>query len=235
MSWRRRLTLGITLAMVAIVAWRFSAVLMRRAAVQALTDSGWTVVLEDPAPDSSNLIDTIAAHLGQSGTFASGMLGRNPEVVEILIFDTQTPAVDEADISMIEKLPFLQRLSIQRETLSPADVASIGAIDSLTELIIASDALTDQSLAGLAELSHLQSLTIVSQRVTDEGLSQLTGLSSLDSLDLQSTRAGGSRVDAFSQLEFLALGPFAGDDELDSAAPAAPSQGISADGQSNRQ
>jgi hypothetical protein len=218
MSWRRRAVLAAALVFVAFVVWRFSAVMMRRAAVRALEDSGWTVVLEDPPADSPTILDRLAEHLGQSGTIVSGMLGREPEVVEVRIAEMETPADSEADLSLLGRLPHLQRLSLQREALSPSDVSAIGGIEGLRELSIASDSLTDQSLARLADLSHLQSLTIVSQRVSDAGLSHLTGITTLRSLDLQSTRAGGGGVDAFGQLESLALGPMTGDADLEAVA-----------------
>lgn len=218
MSWRRRVAYGTALVVVAIVVWRFSAVMLRRAAVQALEDSGWTVILEDPPPAAPTIFDRIVEHLGQSGTIVSGMLGQEPEVVEVRIADMETPTVSEARLALLKRLPHLERLSIQRQALSSSDLAAIGDVAGLTELFIASESLTDQSLAELAELSRLRSLTIISQRVTDAGLSQLAGSMSLKSLDLQSTRAAGGRVDAFGELESLSLGPMTGDSELEAVA-----------------
>jgi Leucine Rich repeat len=217
MSWRRRLVIALILGMVATVVWRFSAVMIRRATVKALEDSGWTIVYDDAAqPAVPAFLDKIATQLGSAGQFLTGMLGREPEIVEVRIADMEAPAAREAKLSMLERLPSLQRLYVQREALTPADVASIGSVDSLTGLTLASDALTDESLSQLAGLSHLKRLTIVSQRVTDEGLAHFVGNSSLQSLDLQSTRAGGSGIEAFPRLESLALGPFTDNGDLES-------------------
>ena len=165
MSWRRRLALGLTLGMVAIVVCRFSAVMLRRAAVQALEDSGWTIVYEQTPPDSSAWLDRITAQLGRAGPFVAGMLGRDPEIVEVRIADMQAPVVREAELSMLKQLPSLRRLALQREALSPSDVESIGAVEGLRELTIASDALTDQSLSALAGLSRLRRLSAGQDRV----------------------------------------------------------------------
>ena len=212
-SWRRRLTLSLLLGIVAIVVWRFSAVMLRRAAARKLEESGWTIIYEQTA-NPSPLVDKITARLGQPGQFVAGLLGRDPDIVEVRISDRETSADRQVELSTLSRLPFLQRLFLQREDLSPSDVESIGAIGSLTELNIASDVLTDQSLSALAGLSHLKHLTITSQRVSDEGLSHLTTITTLQSLDLQSTRAGGSGVQAFSRLEHLSLGPYTDGDDL---------------------
>lgn len=96
------------------------------------------------------------------------LLARFPDLRRLLVEDE--PAVTDQGVQVVESLPQLERLFLEKVSITDRSIASIVKCSKLQHLSLASDALTDAGAAQLASLRDLKYLYLESKAVTGEFL-----------------------------------------------------------------
>lgn len=127
--------------------------------------------------------------------------------LESLIFYNSEPLSDE-ETQLINNLPKLQILGLERQKLSYANVESLSKNTHLKFVSLGSTNIGDKEVALLAQMPHLSYLGLYDNKVSDAGAIALSQHPELRSLDLQNNQvgdAGGIALSTMANLTFLGI------------------------------
>lgn len=163
------------------------------------------------AADDENAVATLR-NLGERG--ARLTLDEQGRVTEIRLSPTWATATE---LALLEKLPKLQRLAIERIVeaeppekikMTEADLAHLQGLTSLRYLTIRDVPVSDASLSHFAGLKRLEGLTVGGAEITDAGFEHIGGLTNLFYLYVTHcavTDAGLERLKPLTRLKFLTV------------------------------
>ena len=83
--------------------------------------------------------------------------------------------ISDEDLSHVEKLVDLQRLSLRNSQISDAGLEHLRGLHELRWLYLSQTQVTDRGLGQLKELTKIQELGLQGTRLSDEGLGLLAG------------------------------------------------------------
>jgi hypothetical protein len=98
-----------------------------------------------------------------------------------------TQAAD-GDLAPLEKLPKLQRLSLNNTKVTDAGLEHLKGLANLQKLYLVDTKVGDAGLEHLKGLTSLQVLSLAGTQVTDAGLEHLKGLTNLQALFVFGTK-----------------------------------------------
>jgi hypothetical protein len=116
--------------------------------------------------------------------------------------------IGDADVQRLSSLPWLQRVSLSRTSITDDALATLGTIETLHYLELNHVRISDAGLERLVPLRELLTLTLVGTEISDRALASVGKLSSLIYLDLSETKvtdAGMERIAVLPNLRHLKL------------------------------
>lgn len=126
----------------------------------------------------------------------------------VTALDLSKSEVRDAGLTILDKNPFLERLSLANNRISDAGLTHLAGLGHLQSLHLYDTDVTDAGLVHLRHVPELRILILAGTKLTDAGIAQLKDFSELQSLDLartQVTDAALEHLKAMTNLTFLSL------------------------------
>jgi hypothetical protein len=127
---------------------------------------------------------------------------------DVVAVDYTASAVTDADLTDLQKLPYLELLTLADTKVTDRGLDHVQRLTSLRALVLTSTPVTDAGIARLETMSQLEGLGLIDTKVTDAGLERLKGLVHLKDLGLTSTSitdAGLAHLHGLTELRLLCI------------------------------
>src|SRR5262245_51980351 len=119
------------------------------------------------------------------GTVVYGPASSGSPVIEVNLAGGN---VDDGKLQRLQSIPTLQRLTLNRTSITDMGLRELISIKSLASLSLRDTRITDKGLSQLARAPSLESLNIGNTAITDRGVSELLKLPALRRLYLDGTK-----------------------------------------------